>query len=380
MGTSANSRVFPNAAVALFMTVLMVTSAAVIAQGNSGGGSGNGNGNSGENNRLQSIEDKLDQVNTKLDELLGPQVTATFCISQGRALDLAAKWAVEAPVEWEGGVGWSEVAKVKATWKPTHPMPTGLPTEAGIQVGGNLGRAVNICVDLPLQLGPEDTAMLLQLAGDINAKPDDGLAGGKFQRRTHRLLNYTKRRVPGVQMQAAFVPGVDSPLTALDEPAAEDEFDRVDTAIDNLTSGGIVPRGEIIGVFHDANIVDLLASMDGLPVDVNNVISKPERVFDSLEDYKQNIGDLKCDAFGVTAELRGERPGLDRLCDRLDGLPSYDAVENVLSGQLLDGIAELIQPLLQNTSGVSESAVQTKNRFCASVVGQRRLFDKYCGR
>jgi hypothetical protein len=103
-------------------------------------------------------------------------------------------------------------------------------------------------------------------------------------------------------------------------------------------------------------------------------------VFDSLEDYKQNIGDLKCDAFGVTAELRGERPGLDRLCDRLDGLPSYDAVENVLSGQLLDGIAELIQPLLQNTSGVSESAVQTKNRFCASVVGQRRLFDKYCGR
>jgi hypothetical protein len=352
----------------LSTTAFLIFSGYAFPQGNSGG-----NGN--------AINAKLDRIEAKLDELLGPQVTATFCISQGRGLDLAAKWAVEAPVEWEGGAGWAEVLDAKVTWAPTHPTPIGLPTEAGIEIGGGLGRLVDICIDLPLDLNEADTARLAQMAIDINYYANDGDSGtdGKFQKRGGRLLQYADRRIPDVGAPIAFSSRVYT-AAQVQPDAADDEFDRVEAAFDNLTSGGFSPSGEILGVFRDANVRELLSSFDGLPVNVRDSIDDPERIFDSLEEFKTQINELKCMDFGVTADLRNGRPGLDRLCNRLDALPDFDAVERLLSGELMDGIAELLQPLLQNTAGVQETADQTRNRFCGTDVGQRRLFDQYCGR
>ena len=58
-----------------------------------------------------------------------------------------------------------------------------------------------MCSALPLEMGPKDTALIAELAADINADAEDFPDRGKFQaRRAHRLLNFTKRRVPGVQI------------------------------------------------------------------------------------------------------------------------------------------------------------------------------------
>lgn len=349
------------------------------AQGNSGMG--------GNSNLVYSgsMIERLDRLEAKLDAMSRPEVTATFCISQGRGLELGGEWAVTAPVETEAGIGWAEVGDVKLVWAPTIPLvvplpplmlPFPLPTQTSLGLNAGLGRMVDICVDLPIELeDPNDIALLAALADDINARARDRDASttGKFQRRAGRLLNYAKRRVPGIQSSVTFNPLIAAAAVGDSDSSPEDEFDRLDEAMENLMSNGLASVGEGLGAFRDPNVVALRSSFDGLPRDVAAVFEDPEMIFDAFDNLQASFNNLTCDKFGVTDSLRLDKPGLDRLCNRLEGLPDFDVVQSILSGEQLDAIKDLLQPLLENN--VQETAEQTKARICGSVFG--RLF-KQC--
>jgi hypothetical protein len=81
--------------------------------------------------------------------------------------------------------------------------------------------------------------------------------------------------------------------------------------------------------------------------------------------------------------MRQRSQRLDGLCSRLENLPAFSRVKNAsdtiaeLSDEVVDAMAEVMAPVLDD---VGETAGQTKNRFCASRIGQRPAFNRYCGR
>jgi hypothetical protein len=345
---------------------------------------------------LQKLDQIQQQVGCPLDEFqkdnstcnyAPAEVTATFCISQGRGVDLGAEWAIGAPIEWEGGLGWAEVADAKATWAPSHPLlipgpgliPVPLPTEASLAFGAGLGRGFDICVELPVAMLQDDEDLLEALVRDINVRDATGqVERGKFQRRGSRLLNYTKRRVPGVQTRSIVNSSYE--VVALNNGfAADDEFDRLDEAMESLMTNGLTAEGNGLGVFRDPGVVALSTSFDQLPKDLGSIIRDPEQIFDGMENFSSNLNDLDCELFGVTTQLRAEKPGLDRLCSRLEELPDFETVQQILSGEFVDGIVGALDPLLANISAPT-SPEDAKTVFCSSEVGQRRVFNRYCGR
>jgi hypothetical protein len=343
----------------------------------------NGNANPNNNgqalNPNQEILEKLAELEEKVDALGAEQVTATFCISQGRAFDLGAEWAFEGRVEAEVGVGWAEVFSGEATAEFKFPFL--LPSKVAVNANGTHGRNFDICVDLPIEMGPNDTALLAELATDINAKANDFPNRGKFQRRTHRLLNYTKLRVPGIQIRTDAEQSFASFATAT-EPVegAEDEFDVVDDAIENLLSNGVKGDGSMFGVLKNTNISSLVGSFDALSRDVTSVIADPSQLLDPLSDsVNGGIDSMDCATFGIDSTLRNQKPGLEKLCNRLEGFPDYALVEQVLSGEL---IADLYEALDTLTIGGSASEVSSasKSRFCSSRIGQLFKYNIFCGR
>ena len=366
--------------VSSFALLATLTFFTVLAQSSLGQ---NGNANPQNNgqalNPNQEILEKLAELEEKIDALGAEQVTATFCISQGRALDLGAEWAFEGRVEAEAGVGWAEVFSGEATAEFKFPFL--LPSKVAVNANGTHGRSFDICVDLPIELGPTDTALLAELATDINAKANDFPNRGKFQRRTHRLLNYTKLRVPGIQIRTDAEQGFTSFATAT-EPmdGAEDEFDVVDDAIENLLSNGVKGDGSMFGVLKNTNITNLAGSFDALPGDVNSIIADPSQLLDPLADsVNDGIDSIDCATFLIDPALRNQKPGLEKLCNRLEGFPDYALVEQVLSGEL---IADLYEALDTLTIGGTASQVSSasKSRFCSSRIGQLFKYDIFCGR
>lgn len=349
----------------------------------------------GNISKMDQILERLERIEANMD---APSTSATFCISQGRGLELGADWAGE--LKWEGeiGAGWAEVGDVKITAAPSLPVvlkagrfplfvPIPLPTEVSIGVQGGLGRIMDICIDVPITLSPEDEARLAAIAIDINAKTGDGvLEKGKFQRRAGRILNYAALRVPGNQ-RSLLAAANNSSVSATDADA-EIEFDRADNAIANLLDNGLGQATEGLDVFKDTNIKELLATLE-VPVGVKSFMDDPElHLFDSLPDLSGGIRNLTCLDLGVTAEMRSRsvnnrRGRLNSLCDRLENLPSFDrAIQAAeLGSEIAEDIVDGISEVMANTiDGVSDTRADAKARFCGSTVGLRRAFNRYCGR
>lgn len=66
-------------------------------------------------------------------------------------------------------------------------------------------------------------------------------------------------------------------------------------------------------------------------------------------------------------------PGVDRV---LELIPTIELIPNLVN-DVVDGVRELLQPVFAD---VGETASNTLSRFCATAVGQRRIFDGLCGR
>lgn len=294
-------------------------------------------------------------------------ITATFCTSQGRALDLGASFAAGFPMDF-GIVGTVGTLVLPGLWASPVAL---IPNEAGVYFDFQHGRGTDVCVELPIEVGPNDTALLAELAQDINAKANDFPERGKFQRRAHRLLNYTKRRVPGIQTRT----GSNSIL--VDDDASDDEFDRLDGAVDNLMSAGLQLPDTSLGLFKDSNLADIVDSYDGI-ANLDSFIRSPEQFLEGLP----NLFDFNCDDIGVLANERASNNNLGSLCDKLDQLPSLEgvgtAIESIngLSDEILAAIGEL-GPDFGNPD--IDDPVQRKQEFCKTNVGRRTAFKKYCG-
>jgi len=349
-----------------------------------------GNGNQGSGN----IQDRLDGIEMMLEEIreqLPPSVTASFCMSQQRAIDLGLKYAAGLPLTAALGVGYDAIGPVaEVTFQPfipgwiAPPVPLFLPNEVAVGLGTAHGRGMEICVDLPVELGPRDTELLMELAADIqNSKEDDTGRGaqdypnrGKFQRRAHRVLNYAKRRVPGIQSRL----DSEDPMEP-DDDASSREFDRMDRSVTNLQGLGLRPEiaTDGLGVFRDANVTDFASSFDETK-ELGDFMNDPEQIFSSLPDRPLNS--LTCTDLGV-AGLRSRVPQLARLCEELELLPSFDLVKDsfatvdALRDEILAAVAEIGVELSDNAE---ETAAQRRERFCATTLGRRNAFDKYCRR
>ncbi len=338
-------------------------------------------------NRFDEILERLTRIEAQLD---APSASATFCISQGRGLDLKGKYAVEAAAELEVGAGWPNVGWAKGTGKVNIPLlvflgpiPILVPNEVSLELGGGHGRNFDICVELPVALSLGDQARLLAVAETMNDAANLGetfQTKGKFQRRAARAINYACRKVGGL-LQCPILPNalaVSSEVNA--EDAADQEFDRADTASENLLEGGLGAVEEGLQAFREGNVSELLASLE-LPSDVRSALGDPERIFEGLPDLSGGLP--SCDSLQITAGMRARRPVLNRLCAELSGLPNDAVVKGAfnkidqLSDEVLDAIAELMGPLLTN---VGEAPQNTRARFCNSVIGQRPVFNRYCGR
>jgi hypothetical protein len=348
-----------------------------------------------DNRKLNLILERLDAIDAQmadtkaqlatqsaqLTQAAGPSATASFCISQGRGLELGAGYGVAIKSEADLGAGWPNVLKVDANGKIEFPAGF-LPTEAKVGIAGNLGRGMDICVDVPVMLTPEDQARLTQIESDINVKTGNGFfAQGKFQRRAGRIINYAAVRVPGNQRTALLQRKMQ--LTGQFEMAqsddeAESEFDRADDAAEGLLDSGLSAGSKGFSLFGDGKIRELLATMD-LPVGVSNVLNEPEQILDQLPDLKGGKGPVSCDELGISADIRARRPRVDALCNRLTDLPDFDRTTSAVdaANDLFEGLQDWMEPLFNN---VSDNRDTRKANFCNSAIGQRRAFNRYCGR
>lgn len=351
--------------------------------------------NQGIPQRLAKLEAKMDRILGDLDTVLGdldtvlgdleriekkidgPTTSATFCISQGRGLELAGEWAVGLEAEVSVGIGWAAGFDGNATGEvdiplvPVIPLPVPpfavplppIPTEGKIEVAGGLGRGTDICVELPVILSEKEENRLHQLALDINAEEE-----GKFQRRTSRILNYANLRVNGVDLFSNAQRN--GPISSNAEQDVENEFDRADAAGDSLLDGGFGEMFEGLDVFRDNNIRELLATLE-IPVEVSGFMNDPERGFGRLPGFEGD-GSPLCGDAGISLGMRGNNERLDRLCTRLENLPTFDRLRNA-DDRIEDAIAEV----LNNVNKVADDA---KTSFCNSRIGQRPVFNRYCNR
>jgi hypothetical protein len=99
----------------------------------------------------------------------------------------------------------------------------------------------DICIDSAIELGPTDTQLLQNLPPIL--LPAEDFPTEESQRRSHRLLNYTKLRVPGTSNEPKRLS-----LAYQFHPCSGTgrremfEFDMLDEAVENLLPGGL--RGE----------------------------------------------------------------------------------------------------------------------------------------
>jgi len=341
----------------------------------------------GNGGKLDQILERLTAIEERLD---APSTSATFCITQGRGVQLAADWGGGLKTEGDVGVGWTSALYVRGTPKLEVPLvmpvpPFVVPTNASIGFAGGLGRGTDICVDIPITLSPDDQARLDEIATDINQPQIGVLDKSKFQRRAGRVINYAAVRVPGRQRSFQLQSDMrlaGSLTTAQSAEDAEMEFDAADAAGDSLLDGGFQPMEEGLDVFRDGRIAGLLSAME-VPVGVRDFMTDPERMFDVLPDLRGGEGPIFCNDIGLSGGMRQRSQRLDGLCSRLESLPAFNRVRNAsdtiaeLSDEVIDAIAEVMSPVLNNAG---EAAGQTKSRFCASRVGQRPAFNRYCGR
>ena len=347
-----------------------------------------------ENRKLNLILERLDAIDAQLaatnvqlvtqsaqlTQAAGPSATASFCISQGRGLELGAGYGVASYVDAEVGAGWPQILWANAKGKIE--APNGIfPTQISVGIAGSHGRGMDICVDVPVMLTPEDQARLTQIESDINVKTGNGFfAQGKFQRRAGRIINYAAVRVPGNQRTALLQRKMQ--LTgqfaiAQSDEEAEIEFDRVDDAGELLLDSGLSAGSQGFSLFGDGKIRELLATME-LPVGVSNVLNEPEQILENLPDLKGGKGPVTCAELGISADIRTRRPRVDALCNRLTDLPDFDRATNAIdaANDMFEGLQEYMEPLFEG----KETRDTRKANFCNSAIGQRRVFNRYCGR
>ena len=277
-----------------------------------------------------TVQEVIDQDYTDCDQSKVPEGVSTassYCINQGRSGQLGGAFKIEPDGIAELGAGWPNAIWGKLTAKikfpaavPVGPVPVPIPNEVSAGGSVSLGRGLNICVGVPVTaLDASQVAQIHDLVRGVNQ------TGGKYHRRTGRVINYAARRTPIAQASLASSNYSGKPFFEDDE----DSFDIADAAIEALIDGDFQVGGRGPMVFADPVFLDLAAALD-VPMPMIDTINDPERVFDVLQTIGQsNIADT-CDVMGITSGSRARSPALANQCARFGLYPNINNSLNAL--------------------------------------------------
>jgi hypothetical protein len=238
--------------------------------------------------------------------------SATFCFSQSLGGELSGGYAIEGNINVEAGARWDVAALASLNYSITAPVPTALgvnplppflpipgpplPTSVGIGLAGGLGRNFDICVDVPIQLGPDRTMQLDELTRDIN-----GAYQSLFTRRAERVIQFGHRK-------------------------KQDRLEQADAAIENIINNGFADTASSLELFSEGNVLDLLDSLP-IPDGIRNTLSDPASAYGSLREV--SLADATCASLGLDQAVRDRNPAVENLCTRLENLPSSDSFERI---------------------------------------------------
>jgi len=255
-------------------------------------------------------------------------LSTTYCISQGRGVQLGAKLALEMGFELEGGGGWPNVLWGKGTAKATGPVvlatpPFILPSEMGGEASASLGKGLDICVDVPIVPTAEQKTQIEDLVRGVNVA--SGIQA-KYQRRANRLLNYAARRTPVATANLAAAGALKGSVAFSRAPEeADDAFDIADEAVERFLANGFQPQARAADIMADPIFADLATSLD-LPEQLTSIIQDPQQIFAGIQQVTPSTA---CATLGIDASLRSQHPQLNNICNRIANLPSDQAVQNV---------------------------------------------------
>lgn len=286
-----------------------------------------------------TIDEIISQVLDGCDPNQLPEdvsVSTTWCIQQGRSGSLGASYKLQAEYELDLGGGWPNVIWGKLTGNVKTPPvigvgPVAIPLPNEIAAGGamSLGRGLGICVDVPIRsLEAAEVAQVHALVRGVND-------GGKYTRRTGRVLNYAARHTP---IAEANLLGVDAGFSKTQFEAGDDSFDIADAAMERLTNGeftSVTSSGTQI--FQDPTFQELAGALE-LPQPVLDTIADADRIFNATKTIGQSNIATACDDFGISAAVRARFPAIANQCARFGIYPNINAtldfpgrVSNVLN-------------------------------------------------
>lgn len=255
-------------------------------------------------------------------------LSTTYCISQGRGVQLGATLALEMGFELEGGAGWPNVLWGKGTAKATGPVvltapPFVLPSTMGGEASASLGKGLDICVDVPIAPTQEQKTQIADLVRGVNV--GSGIQA-KYQRRANRLLNYAARRTPIATANFSAAGSLKSTATFSRAPEeADDAFDIADEAAEQFLANGFQPQARAADIMADPIFAQLATSLD-LPAQLTSIIQDPQQIFAGIQQV--TTADT-CTTLGIDASLRSQHPQLNAVCGRIENLPADQTVQNV---------------------------------------------------
>ena len=297
------------------------------------------------------------------DQVRSSKVSACFELALLNA-ELPIKWRTEIEGKAEGGAAWTSGpdGKIIINMKmPAGPVPTDFGLD--LKTGGTI--KADVCVDFPIQL----------------------IGGGTFAAQPFQASSLTEGQFDALQMKleeasTAIVPLILDRINA-DLPDGQ----RIRTGFDAMASiadgdfdlrNGIFTdksgNGPLREVVRSLPVPALLRTAIENPGEFTQYLPSPQRGL-TLQERVARLCDPDSGMIITRSPLFAGQ--IDDTCQFLTGVPQFDQLAELNVDDIVDGVTQLIQTLL---SAIGETATETKNRFCGTAVGMRRIFNRLCGR
>ena len=157
----------------------------------------------------------------------------------------------------------------------------------------------------------------------------------------------------------------------------------------NLQTASLVDAGPRFGGFDQEELNAAMEEARDL-VDLLIADVRDRAITSRLTDIQELYGQLKDNDIrqslrdDLQSSIASELEQVLAIVTSNTRFPEIDLarVERLPEAQdITEAIAELLNPLLAASGDTaSETSAKTRSRFCATTLGQRRAFDKYCGR
>ncbi len=301
------------------------------------------------------------------DNVRSSKVSACFDLTLLDA-SLPIKWRTEIEAKAEGGVAWTSGpdGKIIINMKmPAGPVPTDFGLD--VKVGGSL--KANVCIDFPIQLIGGGTFSTPFATRSLQAS---SLTEDQFDTLQMKLEEASTAIVPLILDRInADLPDGQRIRTGFDAMAAiaNGEFDLRNGIFTDRSGNG--PLREII---RSLPVPALLRTAIENPGEFTQYLPSPQRGL-TLKERVARLCDPDSGMVITRSPLFASQ--IDDTCQFLTGVPQFDKLAEFNVDDIVEGIRQLIQPLL---SELGETATETKTRFCDTEVGKRRIFDRFCGR